>query len=74
MAGDQNSGFLTGAALDRVGAVAMPGNCLREPAARSRRPAFSFTPPPDARQVDVADLAKLKDMSELPSNFRIGGK
>jgi hypothetical protein len=24
--------------------------------------------------VDVADLAKLKDMSDLPSNFRIGGK
>ena len=35
---------------------------------------FSFTPPADARQVDVADLAKLKDMSDLPSNFRIGGK
>ena len=35
---------------------------------------FSFTPPADAHQVDVADLAKLKDMSDLPSNFRIGGK
>jgi hypothetical protein len=35
---------------------------------------FSFTPPPGARRVDVADLAKLKDMSDLPSNFRIGGK
>ena len=35
---------------------------------------FSFTPPPDARRVDVADLAKLKDMSDLPSNFRIGDK
>ena len=35
---------------------------------------FSFTPPSGARQVDVADLAKLKDMSDLPSNFRIGGK
>ena len=35
---------------------------------------FSFTPPAGARQVDVADLAKLKDMSDLPSNFRIGGK
>ena len=35
---------------------------------------FSFTPPPGARQVNVADLAKLKDMSDLPSNFRIGGK
>ena len=35
---------------------------------------FSFTPPADARQVDVADLAKLKDMSDLPSNFRIGDK
>ena len=35
---------------------------------------FSFTPPPDARRVDAADLAKLKDMSDLPSNFRTGGK
>jgi len=35
---------------------------------------FSFTPPPDARRVDVADLAKLKDMSDLPSNFRIGDR
>ena len=35
---------------------------------------FSFTPPPDARRVDAADLAKLKDMSDLPSNCRIGGK
>jgi hypothetical protein len=35
---------------------------------------FNFTPPPGARQVDVADLAKLKDTSDLPSNFRIGGK
>jgi len=35
---------------------------------------FTFTPPPGASQVDVADLAKLKDMSDLPSNFRIGGK
>ena len=35
---------------------------------------FSLTLPSGARQVDVADLAKLKDMSDLPSNFRIGGK
>jgi hypothetical protein len=35
---------------------------------------FDFTAPADARQVDVADLAKLKEMSELPSNFRIGDK
>jgi hypothetical protein len=35
---------------------------------------FSFTPPPSARRVDMADLVKLKDMSDLPSNFRIGGK
>jgi hypothetical protein len=35
---------------------------------------FSFTSPPTAREVDVADMAKLKDMSDLPSNFRIGGK
>ena len=35
---------------------------------------FSFTPPAGARRVDVADLATLKDMSDLPSNFRIGDK
>jgi hypothetical protein len=35
---------------------------------------FNFTPPPNARRVDVADLATLKDMSDLPSNFKIGGK
>ena len=35
---------------------------------------FNFTPPPGARQVDVADLSKLKDMSDLPSNFSLGGK
>ena len=35
---------------------------------------FGFTAPAGARQVDVADLAKLKDMSDLPSNFRIGDK
>ena len=35
---------------------------------------FSLTLPSGARQVDVADLAKLKDMSDLPSNFRIGGR
>ena len=35
---------------------------------------FSFTPPPGARRVDLADLAKLKDMNDLPSNFTIGGK
>jgi len=35
---------------------------------------FGFTPPAGARGVDVTDLAKLKDMSDMPSNFRIGGK
>ena len=35
---------------------------------------FGFTAPAGARQVDVTDLAKLKDMSDLPSNFRIGDK
>ena len=35
---------------------------------------FGFTPPLGARQVDVDDLSKLKDMSDLPGNFRIGGK
>ena len=35
---------------------------------------FNFKPPSGARQVDVADLTKLKDMSDLPSNFRTGGK
>ena len=35
---------------------------------------FSFTAPTGARRVDLSDLAKIKDMSELPSNFVIGGK
>ena len=35
---------------------------------------FIFTPPTGARRMDVADLATLKDMSDLPSNFRIGDK
>jgi hypothetical protein len=35
---------------------------------------FSFTAPAGSRQVDLGDLAKIKDMSELPSNFVIGGK
>jgi hypothetical protein len=36
--------------------------------------AYNFTAPAGARQVDFQDLAKLKDMGELPSNFRIGDK
>jgi hypothetical protein len=35
---------------------------------------FSFTAPADARKIELQDLAKLKDMGELPSNFQIGGK
>jgi hypothetical protein len=33
---------------------------------------FGFTAPPGARQVDLSDLAKLKDIGELPSIFQIG--
>ena len=35
---------------------------------------FSFTAPPGAKQVDLKDLKKIKDMDELPSHFVIGGK
>jgi hypothetical protein len=35
---------------------------------------FGFTAPAGARQVDLGDLAKIKEMSELPSNFQIGDK
>jgi hypothetical protein len=35
---------------------------------------FSFAAPAGARQVNLGDLAKIKDMSDLPSNFRIGDK
>jgi hypothetical protein len=34
---------------------------------------FSFNAPPGARQVDVKDLKKMKEMSDLPANFLIGG-
>lgn len=33
---------------------------------------FSFVAPAGARQIDLKDLAKLKDMGELPSNFLVG--
>jgi hypothetical protein len=36
--------------------------------------AFSFKAPPGARQVDLKDLQKMKDMGELPSHFVMGGK
>jgi len=36
--------------------------------------ACSFKVPPGARQVDLKDLQKMKDMGELPSHFVIGGK
>lgn len=36
--------------------------------------ACSFKAPPGARQVDLKDLQKMKDMGELPSHFVIGGK
>ncbi len=35
---------------------------------------YRFTAPAGARQVDVNDLNKMKDMGELPSNFVLGGK
>src|SRR5215468_10851082 len=35
---------------------------------------FDFNAPPNARQVDVKDLKTIKDMSDLPGNFMIGGK
>ncbi|HUW74173.1 MAG TPA: DUF2092 domain-containing protein [Methyloceanibacter sp.] len=35
---------------------------------------FSFEAPAGAKQVDIAELKKMKDMGELPSNFIIGGK
>src|SRR5262249_14395592 len=34
---------------------------------------FDFNAPAGARQVDVRDLKTIKDMSDLPSNFLIGG-
>jgi hypothetical protein len=36
--------------------------------------AFSFQAPPGAKQVDLKDLQKMKDMDELPSHFVMGGK
>ena len=33
---------------------------------------FSFTPPAGATKMDVKDLEKLKDTSDLPENYRIG--
>ena len=36
--------------------------------------AFSFKVLPGARQVDLKDLQKMKDMGELPSHFVMGGK
>jgi len=35
---------------------------------------FSFAAPAGAKQIELGDLAKIKDMSDLPSNFRIGDK
>jgi hypothetical protein len=35
---------------------------------------FAFKAPAGARQVDVKDLKQIKDMSDLPGNFVIGGK
>jgi len=35
---------------------------------------FSFEAPAGAKQVDIAELKKMKDMGELPSNFIIGGE
>jgi hypothetical protein len=36
--------------------------------------AFSFKAPPGAKQLDLKDLQKMKDMDELPGHFVIGGK
>ena len=33
---------------------------------------FSFTPPAGAKRMDIADLAALKETSDLPENYRIG--
>jgi len=30
--------------------------------------------PADAKEIDLAELKKMKDMGELPSNFVIGGE
>ncbi|HEY6814430.1 MAG TPA: DUF2092 domain-containing protein [Croceibacterium sp.] len=35
---------------------------------------FSFTPPAGAKQMDVADLANLRETSDLPENYRIGAE
>jgi hypothetical protein len=35
---------------------------------------FSFEAPAGAKQIDLAELKKMKDMGELPSNFTIGGE
>jgi hypothetical protein len=35
---------------------------------------FNFSAPPGARRVDVKDLKMMRDMSDLPGNFLIGGK
>jgi len=35
---------------------------------------FGFEAPAGAKQIDLAELKKMKDMGELPSNFIIGGK
>jgi hypothetical protein len=34
---------------------------------------FTFEAPDGAKQIDLAELKKMKDMGELPSNFTIGG-
>jgi hypothetical protein len=33
---------------------------------------FSFTPPAGAKRLEIADLAALKETSDLPENYRIG--
>ena len=35
---------------------------------------YAFKPPPDAKQISLDELKKLKDMGELPSHFIVGGK
>ena len=35
---------------------------------------FDFNAPAGARQVDVKDLKTIRDLSDLPGNFLVGGK
>ena len=45
---------------------------IREWNAGGAAGSFAFTPPAGATRMDVADLETLKEMSDLPENYRIG--